>query len=161
MSTGTDKALEEALQAAVARMNKNGNSAPTTPEPIALLMALLPKLLEKNEERDDLLEKIDELQKDDLATLREQVRGARKQLHRVLKTSEIILAELGQLREQQTAVGNAVLHLARQMSRVQILEEMPDDEGIDEDELSTFVTRPARRATAAEPENTRRQPRKR
>lgn len=134
MSTDTTKAMEDALQAAVARMSgggSNGDASGTTGgmpmEPMGLLMALLPKLLENNDEREDLAEKLDELEKEKFGPLQEQIRGARKQIHRVFKVQELCLAELREMREQQTAIGNAVLHLARQMARVEIMDDISDD----------------------------------
>lgn len=139
MSADTSKAMEDALQAAVARMSNGSNGeAPTGPgglpmEPFGLLMALLPKLLENNEEREDLAEKLDGLEKDKFEPLHEQIRGARKQIHRVFKQQERILEELQEMREQQTAVGNAVLHLAEQMARVEIVDDAMDSEDDDDD----------------------------
>lgn len=145
MSVETDKAMEEALQAAVARMNRPSTNGSSGSDPISLLMAVLPKLLENRSDREDVLEKIEGLQTEDLAVLREQVRLARKQLHRLLTSQEVVLEELRQLREQQAAVGNAVLHLAKEMARVEILEQMPDDVGIDEDLPSSVAADPVRR----------------
>jgi hypothetical protein len=128
VSTDTTKAMEEALQAAVARMAKpdGGGPAPTA-DPMGLLMAVLPRLLASNEEREDLAEKLEGLEKDAFVPLQEQLRGLRKQVHRVSKMQEELLGELRELREQQTAVGSAVLHLAEQMARVQIIDDGPDD----------------------------------
>ena len=128
MSAETDKAMEQAPQAAVARMNNRSSSNGSSgTDPVSLLMAILPKLLERKEDdREDVLEKIEGLQTEELASLREQLRGARKQLQRVIKSQELVLNELRELREQQAAVGNAVLHLAQEMSRVEILGETPE-----------------------------------
>jgi hypothetical protein len=128
VSTDTTKAMEEALQAAVARMAKSeaGGASPPV-DPMGLLMALLPRLLASNEEREDLAEKFEGLEKDALAPLQEEVRGLRKQVHRVFKMQGEIVEELRGLREQQTAVGSAVLHLAEQMARVQIVDDLSED----------------------------------
>jgi len=135
VSTDTTKAMEEALQAAVARMSQGDKGPGAMPtDPIGLIMTLLPKLLSNDEEREDLVEKLEGLEKESFAPLQEQIRGMRKQLHRVAKVQEEILEALRELREahadvreQQTAVGNAVLHLAEQMARVEILADEPED----------------------------------
>jgi superfamily II RNA helicase len=123
--------MEEALQSAIARMSKQESSNGGA-NPLNLLMAILPKLLANNEEREDLVEKIEGLEKDSLAPLQEQIHGLRKQVHRAMKMQAAIIEELRELRDQQTAVGNAVLHLAQQMSRVGIVEGSYEDDEFDE-----------------------------
>jgi uncharacterized coiled-coil protein SlyX len=139
------KAMEEALQMAVAHMARQqdggGNGATN---PLNLLAAVLPKLLANDEEREDLVEKLEGLEKETFAPLQEQILGLRKQVHRVGKLQEAIIAELQELREQQTAVGNAVLHLAEQMSRVGIVE---DQLGDDYDDLEPPPSPPRARPT--------------
>ncbi len=134
MSTDSTKAMEEALQAAVKRLNSGGTDAST--DPIGLLASILPKLMSHGEEREelreDLMEKIEGLKKDDIGALREHVQIMRKLLHRVLKTQEQTLAQIREMEKQQVAVSHAVLELARQMARVEIIDELPDEAEIDD-----------------------------
>lgn len=140
MSTDTTKAMEEALQAAVTRMTHGDKAPSATPtDPIGLLMALLPKLLSNDEERGDLVEKLEGFEKETMVPLQEQVKGMRKQLHRLARAQDEVLEALRELREQQTAVGNAVLHLADQMARIELLDE-PDPQ-------DDYVEPPAPRAS--------------
>lgn len=126
MSTDSTKAMQDALQAAVNRLNGGGGEAP---DPIGILSALLPRLLAHgdDEERDEVLEKLEGVQREDLAPLREEVLQLRKAVHRALKLQEVTLAQVREIAAQQRAVGDAVLELARQMARVQILEDLPDE----------------------------------
>jgi hypothetical protein len=141
------KAMEEALQSAVARMSKqdssNGNGAAN---PLNLLMAILPKLLANDTQREDLIEKIEGLEKDSLVPLQEQIHGLRKQVHRVTKLQAAIIEELREMREQQSAIGNAVLHLAKQMSRVGIVEDQFQDDQFQDDEFDEPPPPPPRPA---------------
>lgn len=128
MSAESTKAMEEALQAAVRRMNGGGGD---TPDPIGLISSILPKLLspeDAEEERDEVLEKLEGLKREDLGTLREQVQLLRKQVHRIWKSHEELLARVKELAEGQQAAADAVLQLARHMARVRIIEELPGDE---------------------------------
>lgn len=134
------KAMEEALQLAVARMSKQDGNGNGAANPMSMLAAILPKLLANDVDREDLVEKLEGLEKDSLGPLQEHVIGLRKQVQRVAKTQATILEELAALREQQTAIGNAVLHLAQQMARVGIID---DDEGEEEFE----APRPTRAPT--------------
>ncbi len=165
MSTDTTKAMEEALQAAVAKMTKSDGGASPMADPVGLLMSVLPRLLASNEEREDLVEKFDNLEKDTLAPLQEQIRGLRKQVHRVFKMQEDLVEDLRALREQQTAVGNAVLHLAEHMARVQIVDDAPDDydEPIDDPRLrrSPATDLGRARSTGEQFPQTRKRPRPR
>ena len=77
MKADTTKAMQDALEAAVGRMN-NGHGAPANPaapptDLMGALMSILPKLL-NNGDDEDLLEeldkKVDELRKSDIAALR-------------------------------------------------------------------------------------------
>ena len=139
MSNERTKAMEEALQAAVSRMNKSdGGASGMAADPIGMLMTLLPKLLENNDEREDLVEKLDGLEKETFHELKEQLRGLRKQVHRLFKAQQEALEELRDLREQQTAVGQAVLHLAEQMSRLDIVDDIgdePEEEDFEDEDL--------------------------
>lgn len=128
--SGDTKAMEEALQAAVAKMNRpsNGGST-TTSDMLSALLAVLPKLLENNrDDREDIAEKLDGLQTEEFAPMREQLRHLRMQLHRVRKTQDEVLSAVEAMRAQQTAIGEAVLQLARQMSRIELLDEANDDD---------------------------------
>ena len=127
MSTDSTKAMEEALQAAAQRLNGNGGGREGH-DPLGLLATVLPKLFARDEEeRDEVLEKLDGVQREDLAPLREEVLHLRKAVHRALKLQEATLAEVRELAAQQRAVVNAVLELARSMARVQIVEDLPDE----------------------------------
>jgi DNA repair exonuclease SbcCD ATPase subunit len=128
--SGDTKAMEEALQAAVAKMNRpsNGGSS-TTSDMLSALLAVLPKLLENGrDDREDIAEKLDGLQTEEFAPMREQLRQLRMQVHRVRKTQDEVLSALEAMREQQTAIGEAVLQLARQMSRIELLDEANGDD---------------------------------
>ncbi|MBN1612074.1 MAG: hypothetical protein JW940_35915 [Polyangiaceae bacterium] len=165
MSTDSNtKAMEEALQAAVARMNRSGTDSGAPTDPISLLMSLIPRLLEHNQERDDVLEKLEGLTNDGLAPLREQLLAMRKQLHLLRKSHREMLEQLRQVQEQEAATGKAVLHLARQMARVEIIEEMPDDDGLDlddDEDLEPSVSAgPARRRPIGEHKTTSRKPKR-
>jgi hypothetical protein len=135
VKTDTTKVMQEALQAAVTRMNHGATTEPAAmpTDPIGALMSILPKLLNNNNETgEELLEKLDSLQKGDITALREQVLILRKQCYRMIKSQEQILAELGEMQKQQTAVGNAVLDLAEQMTRLQVVEQdEPEPENAD------------------------------
>src|SRR5262249_10578380 len=121
------KAMQEALQAAVSRMNTNGSGEGKggTSDIIAALMPILPKLLQNNGAGEELIEKIEGLQKGDLATLREQVQVLRKQCYRILKSQEQILGKVHEIQRQQVAAAGAVLDLAQQMARITFIED-PD-----------------------------------
>jgi hypothetical protein len=131
MNTDRNKVMQEALQAAVMRMNGSGSGgqpmgsdSAMPADPISMLMTFLPKLLQSNEsneeEREELNEKLEALKNEDIRTLR-------KQLHRVMKLQEQMLGELQHIREQQSAVGDAVLHLAEQMTRIEIISDLSDE----------------------------------
>jgi hypothetical protein len=137
MSGNTTQAMQDALQAAVSRMSDtNGGAKSAGADPIGLIMSVLPKLLENKEEREDIVEKLEGMEKETFSPLQEQMHGMRKQLHRVFKLQQLLVEELRQMREQQTAVGNAVLHLAEQMARIQIVDELPYDDDGDDDMLA-------------------------
>ena len=123
MSGGSTKAMEEALEAAVARMGKPAETArPAPSEPIAMLAAILPKLIENHGER-SVAQKIESLQEEELHPLRDQILVVRRRLRHITKTQSEILSTLASLRQQQTAIGDAVLELVNQMARISILEE--------------------------------------
>lgn len=128
MSTDSTKAMEEALQAAAQRLNGNGGRE--GPDPLGVLTSILPRLFAHDEdERDELLEKLEGVQREDLAPLREEVLHLRKALHRAVKLQEATLAQVRELAAQQGAVVGAVLELARHMARVQIIEDLPEEPG--------------------------------
>lgn len=156
------RSMEEALQAAVAQMNRSGSNgaAPPAPmDPLSMIVSLLPKLLENLESREDLTEKLDGIQNEELTPIREQLRIVRQQLVRLRRSQDDVLTAIAQLREQQTAIGDAVLHLAQHMERLEILDEPPDDAGFDDAALAPPA--PARRRASPVPTTTktRRNPR--
>jgi len=135
MNTETTKRMQEALQAAVARIS-TGPGEPQPPvspiETIGAVLSVLPKLLRNNESSEDMLEKLDALEKDGLAPLRGDMQILRKQLNRTLKWQEQVLAKVDEMQRQQTAVAQVVLDLARQMTRIALIEDAPtadDDYG--------------------------------
>jgi hypothetical protein len=125
------KAMQEALQAAVARMN-SGSDSKMSPDMLGTLMAFLPKLLQNNGSGEEMLERLDALQKEELATLREQVQILRKQCYRMLKSQEQLLVKVDEIQRQQVAAAGAVLDLAQQMARIRIIDDTADYE--DEDD---------------------------
>lgn len=136
MNAETTKAMQEALQAAVTRMNNgsNGSAEPKAGPTDTIgalagpLMSLLPKLLQNNESSGEMVEKLDALQKGDLSSLREQVQILRKQCYRVLKSQEQLLVKVDAIQREQTAVASAVLDLAHQMTRITFIEDAPAGE---------------------------------
>lgn len=131
MTTDT-KAMQEALQAAVAKMNNGNGSSDSRAAPIdtlGTLMQFVPRLLQNNEAGPEMLEKLDALQKGDLTTLRGDMQVLRKQCYRTLKAQEQLLMKVDELQKQHTAVAHAVLDLAHQMARITLVEE---EEGEDD-----------------------------
>lgn len=141
MSTENTKAMQEALQAAVRQMNNGGPAPPQ--DPMGMLMTLLPRLLPNGDDADDLGEKVEGVQKD-LGDMRAEVRVLRKQLHRVFKMQEQVLAELHEMQQQQVTLSQAVLDLAGQMARIEIIEEPRDDQGRDVGGAPASSARPPR-----------------
>ena len=131
MSTDT-KAMQEALQQAVARINSGSTEtkSPIAPDMFAMLMTIVPKLLQGSQSSEELVEKLDTLQKGDLTSLREQVQILRKQCYRLLKSHERLLTKVEEIQMQQASIGRAVLDLAHHMSRITFIEDVP---GGDED----------------------------
>ena len=126
MSTDT-KAMQEALQAAVARIN-NGSAdlkQPIAPDMFGMLMTIVPKLLQGSQSSEEMVEKLDTLQKGDLTILRDQVQILRKQCYRLLKSHERLLAKTEEIQIQQASIGRAVLDLAHHMSRITFIDDMP------------------------------------
>jgi hypothetical protein len=131
VETDTTKAMQEALQSAVSRMNNgtNGTAEPKVGfmETIAPLLPLLPKLLQSTGASEEVLERM-ETQKGDLTSLREQVLILRKQCHRVLAAQEQLLEKVHEIQRQQVAAAGAVLDLAQQMARITFVDEHDVDD---------------------------------
>jgi hypothetical protein len=129
MSTDSTKMMQEALQAAVTRMN-NGTPAeqmaapPAAPtDTIGAVLSVLPKLMRGNEPGEELLEKLDVLQNAGITPLHDQVRILRKQCKLILKFQERLLAKVAEMQRQQSLVADAVLDLAQQMARITFLDD--------------------------------------
>jgi polyhydroxyalkanoate synthesis regulator phasin len=120
----TTRSMQEALQGAVARMNNGGSVEPKIglSDVIGPLMAVLSPLLQ-NRGKEEMLERLDTLQKGDLTTLREQVDILRKQCHRMLKFQEQLLLKVHEIQKQQVAAAGAVLDLAQQMARITFIDD--------------------------------------
>ena len=126
VNTETTKAMQEALEAAVTRINNGSAEPPAGPsDTIGALMSVLPKLLQNDGSGEEMLEKLDALQKGDLTSLRGQVRILRKQCCRMLKSQRKLLARVSEIQRQQTAVAGAVLELAQQMASITFIEDVP------------------------------------
>ena len=142
MDTDTSKAMQEALHAAVTRMNNgngngNGNgshgladAAKFSPDMMGVLMSVVSKLLQGSESSEELVDKLDALQKGDLTTLREQVQVLRKQCFRILKSQEQLFLKVEEIQREQNNVARAVLDLAHHMARITFIDDTPgvDDE---------------------------------
>jgi uncharacterized protein (DUF58 family) len=119
--------MQEALQAAVARLNSGANGSGESKfsmfQAFAPLLPLLPKLLNTGAS-EEMLERLDTLQKNDLWALRDQVQILRKQCERMLK------ARVHEIQRQQVAAAGAVLDLAQQMARITFVE----DHGLGDDD---------------------------
>lgn len=142
MSTET-KAMQEALQAAVARINSGAadTKPPIAPDMFGMLMTIVPKLLQGSQSSEELVEKLDTLQKGDLTTLREQVQILRKQCYRLLKSHERLLGKVEEIQIQQASIGRAVLDLAHHMSRITFIDDVPagdDDYEADEPMVESY-----------------------
>ena len=125
MEHDSTKAMQDALQAAVARMNGPSEPRSNPMEALAPLLSMLPVLLQNRESGDDVADKLDELRKGELATLREQVLILRKQCSRMLKSQEQLIDRLCDVQRQQRVAGDAVLELAQQMSRIRFVGDVP------------------------------------
>src|SRR5713226_7957535 len=122
--------MQEALQAAVARMNNgSGEGRPAPSDMIGAVMAILPRLLQNNGSREEMLDKLDTLQKGDIASLREQMQMLRKQCHRMAKLQEDLIERVHDIQRQQVAAAGAVLNLAQQMARITLIDDISGDEG--------------------------------
>jgi hypothetical protein len=128
----TTKAMQEALQAAVARMNSGASESRSNPmEMLAPLLTMLPALLQNRDGGEEVAEKIEELRKGELSTLRDEVHVLRRQCSRLVKAQEQTLARLRDLQRQQVAAADAVLELARQMARIRFVGDVPAGEDDD------------------------------
>ncbi len=140
MEPDTTKAMQEALQAAVARMNSPSSEPRSSPmEAFAPLLSMLPALLQNRGSGEEVAEKLEELRKGELATLRDEVHVLRKQCARLMKSQEQTLARLRDLQRQQAAAADAVLALARQMARIRFVGDVPAGEDEDEDDYERDV----------------------
>lgn len=120
--------MQEALQAAVTRMNSNGSNGTGEPKAFSgdmmgVLMSVLSKLLQGSESSEELVEKLDALQKGDLTSLREQVQILRKQCFRMLKSQEQLFLKVEEIQREQNNVARAVLDLAHHMARITFIDD--------------------------------------
>lgn len=132
------RAMEEALEDAVARMGNGGaasgaSSQPASVDPIGLLMAALPKLLQNGPAQDELAERLDSIEKDELQPIRVQLAAQSKMLERVYQAEKVLLRELRQVQQDlrasqqvQGAVGAAIDSLAAQLERIELVEDGAD-----------------------------------
>ena len=136
MNPETTKAMQEALQAAVARMNTGGtgDGRPPMADLIATAVAILPKLMQSFGSSEEVLQRLDAIRKTDMTGLREEMQAIRKQNHRLFKFQEEILVKVHEIQRQQVAAAGAVLDLAQQMARITFLDAAVSDDG-DESEL--------------------------
>jgi hypothetical protein len=128
--------MQEALQQAVTRMNGNGSNGGAeskmfSADMMGVVMSVVSKLLQGSESSEELVEKIDALQKGDLAGLREQVQVLRKQCFRILKSQEQLFLKVEDIQREQTNVARAVLDLAHHMARITFID---DASGGDDDD---------------------------
>ena len=143
MNAETTKAMQEALQAAVARMNSGSvEGRPPMADLISTAVAILPKLLQNFGSGDEVIHRLDALRKTDLAALREDVHAVRRQNHKLLKFQEDILVKIHEIQRQQVAAAGAVLDLAQQMARVSFLDASDQDE--DDREMEAPPAPPSR-----------------
>ena len=136
MDTETTKAMQDALQAAVTRMNSNGSNGGGEPrafsgDMMGVLMSVVSKLLQGSESSEEMVEKLDALQKGDLTALRDQVQILRKLMFRMLKSQEQLFLKVEEIQREQNNVARAVLDLAHHMARITFID---DGVGIDDDE---------------------------
>jgi hypothetical protein len=136
VDTETTKAMQEALEAAVTRMNGNGSnglgeSKGFSPDMMGVVMSVLSKLLQGSESSEELVDKLDALQKGDLTSLREQVQILRKQCFRMLKSQEQLFLKVEEIQREQNNVARAVLDLAHHMARITFIDDATE---IDDDD---------------------------
>lgn len=142
METDSTQAMQDALKAAVAKMN--AGAAPPDPKPTLMetlgpFLPMVPKLLQNISSGAEVLERLESIQKKDIAALREQVQLLRRQTHHMLKAQEQMLERVHEIQRQQVAAAGAVLDLAQQMARVTFVDDAPvdrfDDPGDDDFEI--------------------------
>jgi hypothetical protein len=127
------KAMQEALQAAVARLNSgtngSGDSKLSLFQAFAPLLPLVPKLLNSGAS-EEMISRLDSLQKHELSALRDQVQILRRQCERMLKSQDQLLERVHEIQRQQVAAAGAVLDLAQQMARITFVDDnvIADDE---------------------------------
>ncbi|MDX2019472.1 MAG: hypothetical protein SF187_04475 [Deltaproteobacteria bacterium] len=142
MITDNSSAMQDALAAAVKRMNNNSTapdfSMPS--DPISMLMTIIPKLLNNNDDRDDQVDKADALTKEDFLALCGDVQMLRKQIHRIGRLQEETLVQLREMQQHQVTLTEAVLDMAAQMSRVELMSDVPPES----DELKHAVAQSRR-----------------
>ena len=97
-------------------------------------MSIVQKLLQGSESSEELVEKLDTMRTDDLASLREQVQILRKQCIRVMKSQEQLLEKVDDIRKEQTTIGRAVLDLAHHMAHITFIDDAPAGNPYREDE---------------------------
>src|SRR5262252_6905310 len=142
--------MHDALQAAVARMNGNGSNGVSeaakgfSPDMMGVVMSVVSKLLQGSESSGELVEKLDALQKNDLASLREQVQILRKQCFRVLKSQEQLFLKVEEIQREQNNVARAVLDLAHHMARITFIDDAP---GVDDDDRGALHAGDSHRRT--------------
>ena len=132
--------MQEALQAAVARINNGSAEAkpPIAPDMFGMLMTIVPKLLQGSQSSEELVDKLEMLQKGDITSLREQVQILRKQCYRLLKSQERLLTKVDEIQMQQASMGRAVVDLAHHMSRITFIDDAPGDD-VEYDEPSPLA----------------------
>jgi hypothetical protein len=119
--------MQDALQAAVARINNGGTETkpPINPDMFGMLMTIVPKLLQGSQSSEEMVEKLDALQKGDVTSLKSEVHILRKQCYRLLKSHERLLTKVEEIQMQQASIGRAVLDLAHHWSRITFIDDMP------------------------------------
>jgi len=128
--------MQDALQAAVTKMNGNGSngngeSKGFSPDMMGVVMSVLGKLLQGSESSEELVDKLDAMQKGDITALREQVQVLRKQCFRILKSQEQLFLKVEEIQREQNNVARAVLDLAHHMARITFIDDSP---GVDDDD---------------------------
>ena len=129
--TGNTKAMEDALQAAVSRM---GNGQPPAQpmasglDPMSLILTFLPKLLESNDTAgEEIAEKLESFQKDEIAPIREQLAAQDKTLERILVAQRVLLRELRAIHPVLSALSGVVANLTEQMARIEVVDSNQQD----------------------------------
>jgi hypothetical protein len=131
VETDTSKAMQEALQSAVTRMNNGSNTSEPKGMPtdmMGVLMSIVPKLLQGSESSEELVEKLDALQKGDISSMKEQLQLLRKQCFRMGKAQEQLMKKIEEIQREQGSVARAVLDLAHHMSRITVIDDAPPDD---------------------------------